>query len=427
MNVGSSIRHGTGLGPLWLQTRPVRASPTVRGVPSPGQLAIPEESAGDRFDFARARRGSMDPTELRAEIPALSNCTYFNWGASGPSPQRVVEAAAEFERHHQYRSPANEGMGMYDAARTATEDAREAVASLLHTDADNVALTQSTAEGINHVAGAIDWEPGDVVVRTDTEHSAARFPWQRMREQHGIEIRTLETERGRLDPETVKGAVGDARLLCFNSPAWNLGTTQPIREIVDIAHDAGARVLLDAVQAPGQRPIDVEEWGVDFLAASGHKWLLGLWGAGFLYVSDGVLPELEPTRVSYFSVTDPGAAEYEFRPNARRFELGTRSISQLAALETAIETMQAVGLDTIQGRIGRLTDRLKEGLGDRVLSPDDAGTGLVTFAADEPEQLVERLGAEGIKIRWVPDPYACRVSVHAYNTEAEIDRLLDEL
>jgi len=266
-----------------------------------------------------------------------------------------------------------------------------------------------------------------VVVRTDTEHSAARFPWQRMREQHGIEIRTLETNQGRLDPEAVKDAVGDARLLCFNSPAWNLGTEQPIGEIVEVAHDAGARVLLDAVQAPGQRPIDVEEWGVDFLVASGHKWLLGLWGAGFLYVGDDALPELEPTRVGYFSVTDPGADEYEFHPDARRFELGTRSISQLAALETAIETMQEVGIDTIQERIGRLTDRLTEGLGDRVRSPADAGTGLVTFEAEEPEHLVERLGADGIKIRWVPEPYACRVSVHAYNTEEEIDLLLDTL
>ena len=366
----------------------------------------------------------MDPVELREEIPALADCTYLNWGASGPSPRAVVEAAADFERRHQYRSPCGEGMGMYDEALTATEETRESVASLLGTDPGNVALTESTAEGINHVAQGIDWQPGDVVVRTEGEHSAARFPWQRMRELHDIEIRTISTERGRLDPDQLKDAVTDARLLCFNSPTWNFGTHQPISDIVDIAHDHDTRVLVDAVQAPGQSRIDVESWGADFVAASGHKWLLGLWGAGFLYVSDNALPELTPTRVGYFSVTDPTAAEYEFKPDAGKFELGTRSISQLVALRTAIETMESVGVETIEQRIDRLTGRLKDGLGERLLSPEDSASGLVTFAADEPEQLVERLGADGIKIRWIPEPYACRVSVHAYNTAEEIDQLL---
>lgn len=369
----------------------------------------------------------MDPETLREEIPALANCTYLNWGASGPSPRRVVEAAAEFERRHQYRSPCTEGMGMYQDAMTATEETRESVASLLGTDPGNVALTESTVEGINHVATSIDWQPGDVVVRTDDEHSASRLPWQRMRDLHGVEIRTLETERGHLDMEAVKTAVEDARLLCLNSPTWNYGTRQPVSELVGVAHDAGARVLVDAVQAPGQGRLDVESWGADFVAASGHKWLLGLWGAGFLYVSDDALPALSPARIGYFSVSDYQAEEYEFYSDARKFDLGTRSISPLVALRTAIETAHEVGLETIEQRIQRLTDRLKAGLGDRLLTPENSQSGLVTFAADDPEQLVERLGAEGIKIRWLSDPYACRVSVHAVNTAEEVDQLLDAL
>lgn len=368
---------------------------------------------------------SMDPETLRAEIPALDDCTYFNWGASGPSPRRVLEAATDFERRHQYRSPCGEGM--YQAAHEATADARESVASLLGTDPKNVALTQSTVEGINHVASGIDWQAGDVVVRTDTEHSAGRLPWERLRDLYGIEIRTIETERGRLDMDTLKDAVSDARLLCFNSPTWNYGTRQPIPDIVDIAHDAGARVLVDAVQSPGQMSMAVESWGADFVAASGHKWLLGLWGGGFLYVSDDALPALSPEQIGYMSVTDPKSKGYEFHPDARKFELGTRSMTPLVGLQTAIETMEAVGFDTIEQRISRLSDRLKDGLGDRLLSPEDAQTGLVTFAAEEPEHLVERLANEGIRVRWLPEPYACRVSVHAVNTAADIDELLDAL
>lgn len=367
----------------------------------------------------------MDPAQLRSDIPALDSCTYFNWGASGPSPRRVVAAATEFERHHQFESPANEGM--YEAAMTATSAAREAVGRLLDTDTENVALTHSTVDGINHVATSIDWQPGDVVVRTDSEHSAARLPWERMRELHDIDVRVLSTTGGRLDMDELRDAVADARLLCLNSPTWNLGTKQPVREIVDIAHDAGAQVLIDAVQAPGQSRLPVESWGADFVVASGHKWLLGLWGAGFLYVSDEALPTLSPTQVGYFSVVDYQAETVEFYPDARKFELGTRSVAPLVALQEAIETMEAVGIDTIERRIDRLSGRLKDGLGDRLLTPADSETGLVTFEAEEPEALVERLAAEDIQIRWVPDPYACRVSVHAYNTAEDVDRLLDAL
>jgi selenocysteine lyase/cysteine desulfurase len=132
----------------------------------------------------------MNLETLRSDIPALEECTYFNWGASGPSPAAVVDAAADFERYHQYESPTDEGM--YAAADEATERTREAVAGLLGTDAGNVGLTQSTVDGINHVATGLDWNEGDVVVRTDTEHSAARLPWERMAEEYGLEIRVLD-------------------------------------------------------------------------------------------------------------------------------------------------------------------------------------------------------------------------------------------
>jgi cysteine desulfurase/selenocysteine lyase len=367
----------------------------------------------------------MDPESLRAETPALQQCCYLNTGASGPSPRRVVEAADEFERYHQYDAPCGEGM--YAAAGEALSQARERVASFLGTDAAHIAFTDSTAEGINHVAAGIDWEAGDVVVRTDLEHAAGDLPWQRARDRYGVEVRTLDTEQGRLDLDEVKEAVADARLLCLSSLTWNYGTRLPISDIVEIAHDAGTLVLVDAVQSPGQVQFDVEDWGADFVAASGHKWLLGLWGAGMFYVSDAGLDALSPDRIGYYSVTHDSDEGYEFHPDARRFELGTQSISPYVALETAIDTIEAVGMDTVEARIERLAGRLKDGLGERLLSPRDARSGLVTFEAEEPEALVERLAEQGIQIRWLPDPYACRVSVHVFNTEGDIDRLLDAL
>ena len=367
----------------------------------------------------------MDPETLRAETPALENCCYLNTGASGPSPRRVVEAADECERHHQYRAPAEEGM--YTFAMDRLEGVRERVASFLGTTPEHVAFTNNTAEGINHVAAGMDWEADDVVVRTDLEHAAGRLPWQRASDRYGVEVRTLQTDRGRIDMDDLKDAVADARLLCLNSVTWNYGTRLPISDIVEVAHDAETMVLVDAVQSPGQIDFDVEEWGADFVACSGHKWLLGLWGSGMLYVSDEALDELEPDRIGYFSVTGEAEEGYEFHPDARRFELGTRSISPYAALEEAIDTIDAIGMDTVESHIERLSDRLKDGLGDRLLSPRDARSGLVAFEADQPEQLVDRLAAEDIQIRWLPEPYACRASVHVFNTTEDVDRLLEAL
>jgi cysteine desulfurase/selenocysteine lyase len=368
----------------------------------------------------------MDPETLRADIPALSDCTYLNTGASGPSPRRVADAVTDFQRRHKFDAPC--GDGMYPVAMNERQRAREAVAGFVGAAPEEIALTRNTVEGINHVATGIDWNEGDVVVRTDLEHPAGELPWERMADRYGIEVRELETEAGRFSLDALKDAVADARLLCFSSLSWNYGTRLPVEEVVDIAHDAGTLVLVDAVQSPGQVPLDFHEWGADFVAASGHKWLLGAWGAGFLYVASDALEELEPDRIGYFSVDREAEGEgYTYAPDASRFELGTTALGPYVGLAESVALFEELGLDTVQSRIERLTDRLKEGLGDRLLSPRAYESGLVSFEAENPDETAERLSNEGIQIRSIPEPHACRVSVHVFNTAEDIDRLLGAL
>ncbi|GGN98853.1 aminotransferase class V-fold PLP-dependent enzyme [Haloarcula pellucida] len=367
----------------------------------------------------------MDPAALRASIPALDRCTYFNTGASGPSPRTVVGAATDFLERHAFEAPA--GDGPYAVAWDAIAAAREVAAGHLGARPADVAFTRSTADGVNLVAGAIDWQPGDVVVRTDLEHPAGTLPWDRLADSHDIEVRVLETERGRLDTGDLTEAIDDARLVVLSSLTWTHGTRLPVGEVVDVAHDAGAQVLVDAVQSVGQHPVDVTEWGADFVVAAGHKWLLGIWGAGMLYVDPAAHDRLRQTRIGYRSVEDSAAETYTYHEGARRFEVGTTSPAPYVALAAAIETMESVGIDTVQRRVERLTDRLKDGLGDRLLSPEEYESGLVTFAAEDPEATAERLAREGIVVRHLPYPEAVRASVHAFNTEGDVDELLDAL
>jgi cysteine desulfurase/selenocysteine lyase len=363
----------------------------------------------------------MTPSELRADVPGLDDGVYMNFGAHGPSPRYVVEAAHEFLQSHEYDAPG--GDGPYGVAFEAFDRTRERVASFVGAEADEVALTESTTAGINAVANAVDWEPGDVVVRTDLEHPAGVLPWQRL-EREGVEVRVVETTDGRIDGDAFLDAVADARLACFSAVTWTHGTRLPVADLVETTHDAGALALVDAVQVPGQIPMDVAEWGADAVAAAGHKWLLGLWGGGFLYVDRDAAETLAPRAVGYRSVDDPNADPFEFAAGARRFEVGSANPAPHVALREAVDAIDEVGVDAIEDRIERLAGRLAESVpADRLHSPRSPESGLVTVDVDDPERTVERLASEGVVVRDLPEPDAVRASVHAVNTEAEVDRL----
>ena len=368
----------------------------------------------------------MTPRELRDSIPALAETTFFNTGASGPSPQPVTEAATECLVHHKAEAPAAEGM--YPAAREARTESRETIATHLGVAPDELALTESTSDAISALAAAIDWQPGDTIVRTDLEHPAGVLPWQRAARQHGASVKVLETTDGRVDIDSYTEAVADARLVCFSSLSWNYGTQLPVSQLVDIAHDADCEVLVDAVQSAGQMSVDLDAWGAEYVAGSGHKWLLGPWGSGYLYVREGCGADLHPAQVCYNSVEDPDADEYTLKSTAQQFERGTASPAPHVGMAAAVDLFESVGMDVIEDRIEELTDRLKAAVPDgQLLSPTGFESGLVTIDVAEPESVVETLAAREIRIRSLPEPDAVRASVHAFNTEAEVDALVAAL
>ncbi|OVE85313.1 aminotransferase class V-fold PLP-dependent enzyme [Natronolimnobius baerhuensis] len=370
----------------------------------------------------------MDATTLRETIPALESTIYCNWGASGPSPRSVVEAAERTLTAHEYDAPS--GSGQYSAAFDVYDETRAAVADLLNATPNEIALTESTTDGINRIAGALEWAEDDVVVRTDLEHSAGVLPWKRLERTRGIDIRVLETTDGRVDLEDVTELASEATLFCVSSLTWTHGTRLPVAEIVEIAHDNDALVLVDAVQSVGQGPVDVQRWDADFVVGAGHKWLLAPFGSGFLYVRDDVASRLEPPAIGYRSVENPDehGADYRYHPGARRFEVSTSSPVPYAGLSAGIGQLTEVDLETVQDRIDRLTDRLAAGIPDeRLVGPVEPESGLVPIAVSEPEATVERLAEQDIVVRSLPDPDAIRASIHAVNTRTDVDQLLEAL
>jgi selenocysteine lyase/cysteine desulfurase len=360
----------------------------------------------------------MEPEELRASMPdPVRDAAYLNTGASGPSPRPVRDAmdgALDDHAEAHLEEP-------YTHESSVATETREAVASLVGASPDRVALTSNTTDGINVVADCFDWSADDTVVTTALEHPAGTLPWQRLAEVRGVGVRTVPgSGDDGIDRDAYKDAVRGATLVCISSVSW-YGVSLPVAELVDIAHDAGADVVVDAAQSVGAENICVGDWGAEYVAAPAHKWLLGPWGSGFLYVA----PEAQcdgQERVGYKSAVSPDDSP-ELREDARRFEVSTSSPALLAGTRAAVETLRSVGVGTVEDRISRLTDRLEERLGDRHVS---TGGGLVRFADPEPDGTVARLKDDGVVVRSLPNG-DLRASVHVFNTAEDVDRLTEAL
>lgn len=360
----------------------------------------------------------MDADELRALMPPLvRDAAYLNTGASGPSPLPVREAMEDALTAHA-EAHADDPYG-HEAA--VADEARAAFASFVGAQSEQIALTSNTTDGVNTVADCFDWSD-DTVVTTALEHPAGILPWERLADVRGVGVRTVPAAgNGRaLSRDAYKDAVRGATLVCLSSVSW-YGVSLPVPELVEIAHDAGAAVVVDAAQSVGAERVDVDDWGAEYVVAPAHKWLLGPWGAGFLYVSEDAPVEAQ-TRVGYKSAVSPNESA-TLRDDARRFEVSTSSPGVLAGARAAVETVRSVGVGFVEERIARLVERLEDRLGDRHRT---TGGGLVRFADPTPEETVARLKEDGVVVRSLPNG-DLRASVHVFNTSDDVDRLAEAL
>lgn len=368
----------------------------------------------------------MEPDELRAEIPALQKTIYLNTGASGPSPEGVIDARKDAIEAQESVCPA-EG-SIYDYGFDLLTDTREIIAQHIGCEPIELALTQSTGDSIARLTAAMDWQEGDVIARPGVEHPAGYLPCERLQAQHGVEVRSIRDNGGRIDEDHFAQVARDARLIVLSSISWTRGIRQDISRLTSIAHREGARVLVDAVQSIGQHPVDISNWGSDAVAASGHKWLLGGWGSGFLYVDRAFAETLRPVHLSYFSVEHPPSEEYELRPGAHRLQIGTSALAPYAGLQAAIETIERLGYDAITSQIQGLATQLKAEIPtNKLYSPPQHESGLVSFQATNPDQLVEQLAEHGVQVKVIRPLNAVRASIHAFNNEDDIRHLADRV
>jgi cysteine desulfurase / selenocysteine lyase len=400
----------------------------------------------------------MDVARIREDFPILGRSfhghplAYLDSAATSQKPQRVLDAESEYYS----RQNANVHRGVYALSVEATdayEAARERVARFLHApDPRGVVFLRGTTEAINVLAmslGVARIGSGDRVLTTEMEHHSNIVPWHFLRERRGVALdfvgvdddgglRLADYDR-LLSPRT--------KVVTLTHVSNVLGTVNPVREIADRAHDAGALVVLDAAQSAPHRRLDVETLGADFVAFSGHK-VLGPMGIGVLWGRPELLDALPPGLGGGEMITEVHQDRAAYRESPARFEAGTPNVGGAIALSAALDYLEGVGWEWLADHERRLFERFvrrsRDALGERIriFGPSEPARreAVASFSLQgiHPHDVATLLDAEGIAVRaghHCAQPLMERLGVSAltraspylYNTEEEIDRLVEGL
>ncbi|GIV97638.1 MAG: aminotransferase [Herpetosiphonaceae bacterium] len=382
----------------------------------------------------------IDVAALRsAEFPVTERYTYLNHASLGPLPRRTTAALTELLADFSRRGVLAEARWM-----PAVERVRRLVSRLLNVEAEDIALVKNTSEGLGLIAAGLPWRPGDVVISAAGEFPANIYPWLALADQD-VDTRLVPLREGRIKPEDIAAAIdsaeGRARLVSLSWVQYHNGFRCDLAALGAICRERGVLFGIDAIQGAGVLPLDLQVTPVDFCAFGCHKWMLSPQGSGAIFLSANLRSLLRPINTGWLGVDweDYSAFDYAspLKSGAARYEEGTRSLLGIAGLEQSLGLLCEIGVETIARRLQMLTSRLVQGLlacGVEVYTPLDPAcrSGIVSFAVPGAAGYDSRQATaalfEALKKQRIVTALrqgAIRISPHVYNTEEEIDLVLD--
>jgi selenocysteine lyase/cysteine desulfurase len=329
------------------------------------------------------------------------------------------------------------GSANYPSWNRRIAELRQLSARMIGADVAEIAFVENTTAGINFVAEGFPWQPGDNVVTRDDEFPANQYPWLHLAAR-GVETRRLPVSpSGRLDLDRLADAIDHrTRIVSLSWVAYSNGWRHDLDEIVRLVHDRGALFFLDAIQGLGVFPLDVKKTPVDFLAADGHKWLLGPEGAGLFYLRREHLERLHPVGVGWNSVKnehDFHKIVYDLKDTAERYEGGSQNVAGLLALKASLDVLSRFPAEQIAWRVLEITDyacrRLTEA-GAIVLSDRSAEankSGIVSFEVPGRDPVAIRRHSFENNVILSCRAGRLRISPHAFNDETDIERLIGSM
>ena len=400
------------------------AASSLAALPDPAGLLAAEGAARGGTQRTPARHD--DPLGIRDQFPVTRDLAYLNTASMGPLPTPVHDVLTAYaEERMMYRDPGSR--------RAALESARQRFASLFGADTNEIALLFSTSDGENLVANAIDWKPGDNVVVDELHYTTAFVVYRALEERRGIELRIVPTVEGRSRPEDFASRTDRrTRLL---SVAWvsnRNGFRHDLPTLSTIAHDQGAYLFADAIQAFGTFPTDLHAEGVDFACGNGYKWLFADYGCAPFYVRAEHLEWMQPDRNGHTQVAEM-LPDHEFRlkDSAAKFEYANVAYGPAAAMDAALEFIEGVGLDAIAQHTHALAGELRSGaadLGLKLFTPPANPSPIVSFYHGlDPETLASALMDAGVRFTFQERGTLLRAAVAMFNNRDDVDRLLGVL
>lgn len=366
---------------------------------------------------------------LRRRFPVLERKTYLNSGSYCALADGVRDAIEAY-MDDRLQVGAN-----WDVWVAKNEAVRHAMAAVLSADADEIAVTASASAGINALASALDFSgPRNKVVVSDFEFPTSAQIWHAQEPRGARIVHVPKTPGGDIPPESFARAIDEqTQLVAVTQVCFRNGARLDIPGIVRLAHERGARVLLDCYQAVGALTVDVQRLDVDFAVGGMLKYLLGTAGIGFLYARGSLIPALTPTHSGWFAQEDIFAMDITAnRPSssARRFEAGTPAVVNCYAAEAGLKIILEVGTGIIEERVRALTRRCLaalESIGWASVTPsaDERRGPMVCVPARDPARLVATLLEQDIVTSF--RDHNLRAGVHFYNSEDDIDRFVAAL
>ena len=370
----------------------------------------------------------IDVERVRSELPAVREAAYLNAGTFGPLPTPVRDAVVGYvERAHRRGRIGRPGLEDWLGL---TADARAAFARALGAEVEDVALTGSATDGVNLVLSGLDWEPGDEIVTTSSEHPAVTEPLVVAARRRGVVVREAAVAEAPDAVAEIEARITDrTRLVAVSHVLWTTGAVLPIAEITRVAHEAGALVLVDGAQSIGALHVSMDELHCDFYAVPGQKWLCGPSGTGALHVRSGRLDVLEPAWPWYGTRERPPGEDPREWGTARRLDVAGLSLGACAGIVEAVAWRERIGWTDGFTRAADLCARLRGELASTpgiALAPAQGRSTLVAFAVEGRDSADVAAGLEenGVLVRSLPGTPWLRASVGFWNDESDLARLL---
>ncbi len=398
----------------------------------------------------------IDVQRIRKDFPVLMHevhpgkkLVYLDSAATSQKPSVVIDSMNDF--YHRYNANIHRGIhALAEAATDLYESAREKIATFINArSSKEIIYTRNTTESINLVAfswGRKYLEAGDVVVLTEMEHHSNLVPWQILANEIGIRLEFIPvTDDGLLDITVFSQLLElQPKLVSFMHMSNVLGTINPAKEIISMAHQAGALVLVDGAQSVPHFAVDVQDLDADFYAFSSHK-MCGPTGIGILYGKEALLDKMPPFLGGGDMIKRVQLRSFVPNDLPHKFEAGTPAIAEAVGLGGAVEYLDQIGMESVAAYEHELTEyaleRLEEVPGVWVFGPSaDKKGGVASFTFDgiHPHDVAQVVDSDGIAVRAghhcampLHEKFGItatvRASFYIYNTKQDIDRLIESL